>query len=417
MVFDAVVSDDGSLLIATGPKGRLLSVNSAKQATVITDSPEEDLTRILSAGDITYIGCSNQGKVYRLPKRRSETGTFESKALDAKTAASWGKISWRVANAQGAEIRLSTRTGNTEKADESWSDWSEAYDSPGQQISSPRARYLQWRASFKGRSESESGSLTDMLDRVQIAYLQQNLRPQVTSIDVLPYGVELQKQQSLAAGSLTLVTPATMSDGRSLNAPRERGRSRQSLTPRQVLQPGAQSFTWKASDDNLDSLEYSLYFKGEEESGWKLLKANLTDSFYTLNTASLPDGAYRLKVVASDAPSNPHNKFLIGELISKPFVITNASPQVEITGNAVTGKKAEIRFRTQVLAGSIATAEFSIDGEEWHLVFPEDGIADSLREDYRILTPELSSGEHLIGIRASDRNGNTGTAKMVVKIP
>ena len=118
MIFDAVVSDDGSLLIATGPKGRLLSVNSAKQVTVITDSPEEDLTRILSTGDITYIGCSNQGKVYKLQNRRSETGMFESKALDAKTVASWGKISWRVANTLSADIRLSTRTGNTEKADE-----------------------------------------------------------------------------------------------------------------------------------------------------------------------------------------------------------------------------------------------------------------------------------------------------------
>ena len=154
MVFDAAVSDDGSLLIATGPKGRLLSIDSAKQVTVITDSPEEDLTRILSAENVTYIGCSNQGKIYKLRSMRSETGTFESKTLDAKTVASWGKIGWRVANPKSADIRLSTRTGNTEKADESWSDWSEPYTSPGQQISSPRARYLQWRASFKGRSES-----------------------------------------------------------------------------------------------------------------------------------------------------------------------------------------------------------------------------------------------------------------------
>ena len=121
--------------------------------------------------------------------------------------------------------------------------------------------------------------------------------------------------------------------------------------------------------------------------------------------------------MASDAPSNPHNKFLIGELISNPFVVTNASPQVEITENTVTGKKAEVQFSARVLAGRIATAEFSVDGKEWRLVFPEDGIADSRQEDYRILTPELSTGEHLIGIRASDRNGNTGTTKMVVKIP
>ena len=184
-----------------------------------------------------------------------------------------------------------------------------------------------------------------------------------------------------------------------------------------MLQPGAQSFTWKASDDNLDSLEYSLYFRGIAESDWKLLKEELTDTFYTLPAASLPDGAYRLKVVASDAPSNPHDKFLIGELISSPFVITSASPRVEIAEHSVTGKKAEIRFGARVLTGRIATAEFSIDGGEWYLVFPNDGIADSLNEDYRIVTPELPTGEHLVGIRASDGNGNTGTARLVVSIP
>ena len=106
-----------------------------------------------------------------------------------------------------------------------------------------------------------------------------------------------------------------------------------------------------------------------------------------------------------------------GELVSDPFVISNASPQVEITGSKVNGKKIEAQFRARVLTGHIATAEFSVDGGGWNLVFPVDGIADSVQEDYRIVTPELSAGEHLIGIRASDGNGNTGTAKLIVKIP
>jgi hypothetical protein len=256
-----------------------------------------------------------------------------------------------------------------------------------------------------------------MLDQIQIAYLQQNMRPQTTNIEVLPYGMELQKQPSLAASGLSFISAATGLDGRSLNAPRERGKDRQPLPPRQVLQPGAQSFTWKATDGNEDSLEYSLYFRGEGETEWKLLEKQLTDTFYTLNTAALPDGLYRLKVVASDAPSNPYDKFLVGELVSDPFVIANVVPQIEIHANKLSGKKVEVQFRTRVLTGRMATAEFSVDGGEWLLIFPADGIADSAQEDYRILTPELTAGEHLIGIRASDRGGNTGTAKLVVRIP
>jgi hypothetical protein len=411
MVFDAVVRDDGSLLVATGPKGRLLSIDTAKQVTVLTDSAEEDSTRLLMDGESIYVGSSNQGKVYRLRTQKAQTGTFESKTLDARIMSSWGKIFWHTNNSANSNIEISTRSGNTEKADNSWSDWSAPY-APGAQMTNPRARYLQWRAAFKGAS----GAAAEMLDRVQIAYLQQNIRPQVTDIEALPYGVELQKQSSLAMG-ISPVIPSSTPDGRSLNAPRERFKERQPLPPRQALQPGAQSFTWKAIDDNEDSLEFSLYFKGEGESDWKLLEKKLTDTFYTLNAASLPDGTYRLKVLASDAPCNPYDKYLIGELISNPFVIANASPQVEITGSKVNGKKVEAQFRARVAIGHIATAEFSIDGGEWRLIFPTDGIADSPQEEYRIGTPDLSPGEHLIGIRSSDGNGNTGTAKLVVKIP
>jgi hypothetical protein len=415
MAFDSSLQPDGSLLLATGPHGRLLSIDSARQATFVTDSPEEDMTRLLQTGDTVFVAGSNQGKVYRLQNRRAQSGTFVSKILDAKTIASWGKISWHRTNVSGANVEISTRSGNTEKTDGSWSAWSDPYSASGQQIASPRARYLQWRASFKRNSDSAPNAAADALERIQISYLQQNIRPQVAGIEALPYGVELQKQSSMALG-LSLNISSTTSDGRSLNAPRERGKEKQPLSPRQVLQPGAQSFTWKAFDENDDELEYHLYFKGESESDWKLLEKKLEDAFYTLNAAALPDGTYRLKVAASDSPSNPYDKFLVGELISDPFVIANTSPQIEITSNKITGKKIEVQFRARVSVGNIATAEFSIDGGEWNLIFPLDGIADSTQEDYRFMTWELPVGEHLVGIRTSDRDGNTGASKLLLKI-
>jgi hypothetical protein len=184
-----------------------------------------------------------------------------------------------------------------------------------------------------------------------------------------------------------------------------------------VLQPGAQAFTWKASDDNDDNLTYSIYFRGDGESDWKLLERRVTDTFYTLDGGALPDGVYTLKIVASDADSNPYGRFLIGELVSKPFVISNATPLVEISGHQVQGKRVEAQFRVRVPTGRVASAEFSVDGGEWFLVFPADGIADSGQEEFQIQTADVPSGEHVIGIRGTDANGNTGTSKLVVKIP
>lgn len=413
VIYDLAIRGDDTLLAATGGKGRLLSIDASKQVTVITDSPEDQITRLVSAGDSIFAAGSNLGKVYRLRSQPAQSGTFESRIMDAKVVAAWGKIAWRFVNPSGGTVKISTRTGNTEKPDSSWSDWSAPYSASGQQITNPKARYLQWRAGFERGTTAATGS--DTLERIQIPYLQENLRPQVVSITVLAAGVSLQKTPVLSSGTISAVSAPT-SDGQSLNAPRLRGKETNPLPPRQMLQPGAQSFTWKGTDDNDDSLEYSIYFKGEGESDWKLLAKDITDTFYTLDGTALPDGMYRLKVVASDAPSNPYGKALIGELISKPFVVSNATPVVTVSSHNVSGKRVEVSFHAKVGAGRIATGEFSIDGGEWFLVFPVDGIADSAEEDFQLTTPDLAPGEHLIGLRASDANGNTGTTKLVVKI-
>ena len=410
MIYDEVVRNDGSLLVGLGLNGRLMGIDAAKQVTIVTDSPMEQAARLVAEGDTVWVAGSNQGKVYKLSPQRAPEGTYQSKSLDAKAVASWGRIMWRYSGSSGVEI--ATRSGNTEKADSTWSDWSTAYTtSSGQQITSPRARYLQWRATFKRGATGAS----DFLERMQIAYLQQNLRPQVVSINVLPPGIAMQKQPYLQTGALSLSTAS--GEAGALNSPRERGKDKQALPPRQVLEPGAQSFTWKATDDNEDTLEYSLYFKGEGDSDWKVLEKNLTDTFYTLAATALPDGVYTLKVLASDKPSNPFGKFLVGELVSKPFVITNSSPVLEVIGQKIQGKRAEIQFRARVLAGRVESGEFSVDGGEWLLLSPVDGICDSPQEDFQFATPDLTSGEHVVGLRASDGTGNTGTSKAVVKIP
>ena len=57
--------------------------------------------------------------------------------------ATWGLIRWEGAGS----VALFTRSGNTEKPDDSWSDWAGPYTrKEGDAIKSPPARFLQWRA-------------------------------------------------------------------------------------------------------------------------------------------------------------------------------------------------------------------------------------------------------------------------------
>src|SRR5207244_12071011 len=89
----------------------------------------------------------------------------------------------------GTRVELFTRSGNTETPDDTWSNWSSAYThADGTSITSPKARYLQWRTVMTGTKTE-----TPVLTSVMTAYLQRNLRPTVRSLTVHPPGIVFQK--------------------------------------------------------------------------------------------------------------------------------------------------------------------------------------------------------------------------------
>src|SRR5205814_9788209 len=111
-------------------------------------------------------------------------GTYESEPRDAQMVSTWGTLSWRGTWSAANQIEVFTRSGNTETPDETWSAWSAAYKAPaGSAITSPKARYLQWRAVLTGRGEGP------VLTSIAAAYLQRNLRPVVRSVTVHPPGI------------------------------------------------------------------------------------------------------------------------------------------------------------------------------------------------------------------------------------
>ena len=99
--------------------------------------------------------------------------------------------------------------------------------------------------------------------------------------------------------------------------------------PQGTQQKGYQTVLWTAHDDNEDELRYSVYFRGENASEWLLLKDNLDQKFYSWDTTTMPDGAYYLKIVASDAPSNPPAVALKTERESERFEVDNTPPTIE----------------------------------------------------------------------------------------
>ena len=239
-----------------------------------------------------------------------------------------------------------------------------------------------------------------------MAYLPRNVAPEVLSITVLPNGVGLQQ---MAQGA---VDPNVESSGLdpSLFGPVAQ------VPPRRFYQRGARSFQWQAEDRNSDTLEYSIYYRALTEQTFRLLKDKLRENFYTIDGATLADGRYVIKVVASDAPDNPPGQTLTGERLSEPIDIDNTPPVVKVVGQPqVTRDSVHVTFSVDDATGKVKKADASLDGAAWIPVFPEDGIADSGHELYSVDFSALGPGEHTISLRAFDTSGNVGTLSVIVR--
>jgi hypothetical protein len=316
-------------------------------------------------------------------------------------------ISWRASAPAGTKVEVFTRSGNTRTPDEAWSDWSTAYaNSNGSQITSPKARYLQWRAVLTGTA-AHSPQLTSLSS----AYLPRNVRPQVESITVHPPGIVFQKPFSSGETEI-----AGLDDEAQEKRSAQAGPGTLGVSPlgRRVFQRGLQTFAWKASDDNNDELIYDVFYRREGDTSWRALKSDLRDTLLVWDTTSVPNGTYVLKVLASDRKSHPADSALAGALESSSFEIDNVAPTVQIAAPRRDGARFVVSAEVRDGDSVVKSVEYSLDAQRWQPAFPVDGILDGRQETFEIRLDADASGRTVV-IRATDSSGNVGTGQVEIR--
>ena len=405
--YDLVFDQSGTLIIGTGNKGKIYRLEGEPlEATLLARAAAQQVTALYKdARGRLYYATANPGKLYRLSSDRATSGTYESDPHDAQMIATWGALSWRGTTPSGTSIEVSTRSGNTETPDDTWSPWSSATRKPeGTTIANPKARYIQWRAVLSG-SRTESPVLTS----VTVAYLQRNLRPTVRSITIHPPGIVFQKPFSTGEPDLAGFEDQWTPERRLAQAAAQQGTGGASQLGRRSYQKGLQTIVWKADDDNDDELAYDILYRREGETTWKTLRKGVSESILVWDTTTVPNGTYFVKIVASDSPSNPLATALAGELESSAFEIDNTPPVISITSVRLDRGRTLISFDVKDDHSPVQRVEFSSDGQRWRGVFPVDGIADSREERFELpIDGEL--GDKGLTLRASDTMNNIATA-------
>jgi hypothetical protein len=393
------------LLFSTDGNGRIYGLSRDRKVTLVLQTNEAEAIRLLPARDSVLAATGNMGRVYRLGEIPGATGVYESPVHDAGSPAHWGSISWRTTLPSGTSLRFRTRSGNSMRPDRTWSDWSDPVGDPnGSRIASPNARYIQWKAEFAGVSGT-----TPVLDNVTVAYLPQNMPPVVKSINVVAT-VAATATAKLSQPSTTAAYSVTVTDTGDAAAGPSAG------TPTQTLSragSGQINIAWQAEDPDGDRLVYALYFRGEGETQWKLIRSNLHENSFLLDGDVLADGKYYFRVVASDREVNPPAAARMGDLVSAPVLIDNTPPVITMGPLQRSGNNVKVEFEAYDSASPLRRCEYSLDAGAWTPLEAADGVIDSQREKFVVSLDNLSPGEHLLVVRAVDSANNAGLAKTV----
>ena len=429
IVYALGLNSDGRLLAGTGNNGALLVIDGRGVYAQLAKSGSSQITGISrTSGGKVYLCTANPGKVFSLGPEYEAEGTFESQSFDAKLFSQWGHIDWwgppgMNAAAKGGKeskeprLEFFVRSGNTEDPGREWSRWFGPYGTPGAQIEAPTARFLQWKAVI------HDGRPGDGIDWVSAAYLPKNVAPVID-------GIALQEPGTRAQMAVVITGQAANVNLKQPTTPNPTGIVTTTTTtkfdqpPQGVYQKGYATVLWTAHDDNDDELRYAIYFRGENQRDWLLLKDNLDQKFYSWDATAIPDGAYYLKIVASDSASNPPDAALRTERESERFEIDNTPPVIQKLEGSAAGMNADrskgaaydFQFTATDATSGIEKAQYSVDGGEWTLLAPVKGISDSRTESYSFTVRGLAPGEHTIAVRAYDRFDNVGAGKTTINV-
>ena len=415
VAFYALLWHNNRLYAGTGNDGRLYCVEGTSM-TLLANLEESQITAFAVSGGRLLVATANSGRVLQVAADHAASGTFLSDVFDTAALSRWGNVSWEGSTPRGTAITVATRTGNSAQPDETWSAWSAEHSRPqGEQLTNPPARFVQFRLTLT----TSKPSLTPVLTTVVVAYAQTNRKPVVSQVQLAkPPKPRRQPIMMPQPGQLTLSMPPPSSAPLTLTPPTMTTTTpgKQAASPHGPF-PDLVRVGWLASDPNKDDLVYSLYFRGEDETTWKKLEERINTTFHDWDTHAVPDGYYRIRVVASDSPTNPPDQALEGERITEAFFVDNTPPSVANLAVRV-AKDATVTITGQCSdAGSgLAEGEYSIDGGDWVRFVPADGVFDSAAESFEFKTKALAKGEHTIVVRVRDDAENSGAAKSVFKI-
>jgi len=386
----ALAEAEGTIYAATGDEGRVYAITPGEDRTTMLArlEPQQATCLIRQEDGGLVVGTANAGSIARIRPNRAARGTLTSKPLDAGQIVKWGRLRWTAEVPTGTKLTVATRSGNV--ADEEstgWDEWSPEMDATTPQlISSPGARFLQYRLTF----ETSLPEATPVLRRLIIPRIEENRPPEVKSVQLVSV-VEEAGNPGSSPKVKQLAGAFAMPEG----GP-----------------PAPQShwvIKWQAEDPNQDKLSFDVFFRAVGSQRWIRMAKELDSSPHIWDTRTVADGAYVVRLVASDAPGNPRGTELSDARISDPLIVDNTPPKVRFDDLRARGPRGlSVRVVAEDALSPLSEAACSVNSSEtWRPLVSEDEMIDAPVEAFSFELDDLDPGEQIVTVRVTDERGNS----------
>jgi hypothetical protein len=395
LIYGITGGPNGSILLATGPQGRIYELKNG-EVSLVASVPEKQVVSISTTDLQTLITTTNSGAVYRMESGPSAKAEFRSAAKDVERFSRFGNYRIDGENLGDGHLAIAFRSGNTRTPDATWSPWSAASAASDGPIDAAAGRYVQWKLTTPKPAANVS------VDAVTVAFMNRNVAPVVDTVVVQdPAVVYITGSYPQSPQVVEATNPDEYGIFTSLDTPRDKNEQ-----GKRVYRKGYRTVTWRAHDDNGDSLRYTLSFRRKGIEKWLRLRENFEETSMNFDTSQLPDGNYELRLFVTDGQDNP-DASLNDSKEGIDFRVDNTPPAITFTTE---GEDVAIRVSDKL--SSIGKVEYSVDAQKWMRITPVDGISDSSSETYRLKRNALA-GKFVI-VRAVDAFYNVATESIAL---
>ncbi|HCL55919.1 MAG TPA: hypothetical protein DHW82_02795 [Spirochaetia bacterium] len=373
VLYTVTQGNDGNVYVGGGA-GLLYRFNEKdNNLSVFLSLKEEQILSLIKDKDQIYAATGNLGKVFALSYSFSKTGEFVSRVIDMGGEGKIGSVSWESLTPEKTSVKLFIRSGNSEKQDETWSDWTGPYVNPeGSIVALSKARYLQYKVVLATSDFYQ----TPVFQGINQPFLLKNRQPTVSYFKVNTNETNSKKENYILTAN------------------------------------------WNVYDSDNDKLFYQLSFKEKNDKVWLPLTDRLYGNSFDLDTRVVPDGIYQLKLTVSDEMNNTADDREMIEEVSRFVTMDNTAPVLKEVKAQKIGEFIRIDCTVLDNLNVIAGGYYTLNAKEWAYFLPKDGIFDNKIENFELVISDKDLNkdeeENIVFVRVFDAQENQLSFKVKI---